>query len=177
MFIGYLEGKTHNFDDAGAFSDVSKQLPAHQWHSTWLGAAGLTHLAWFAAHICSGQPTASPAEGNWSTRDWMHSKKRNSMTDLTVNRLVRCHCNLQLQSAFEDFDYDVLPWDIEMVIAEPDAVVDDNAVVAAADAAALRDLQGPDYFENVAQEQQGPARRQRRQPARFRDDPTGLLDN
>jgi hypothetical protein len=26
------------------------------------------------------------------------------------------------------------------------------------------------YFENVAQEQQGPARRQRRQPARFRDD-------
>ena len=53
------------------------------------------------------------------------------MTDLTVNRLVRCHCNLQLQSAFEDFDYDVLPWDIEMVIAEPDAVVDDNAVVAA----------------------------------------------
>ena len=30
-------------------------------------------------------------------------------------------------------------------------------------------LQGPDYFENVAQEQQGPARRQRRLPARFRD--------
>ena len=86
---------------------------------------------------------------------------------------VGCHCSLQLQSAFEDFDYDVLPWDIEMVIAEPDAVVDDNA----ADAADLRDLQGPDYFENVAQEQQGPARRQRRQPARFRDDPTGLLDN
>ena len=66
---------------------------------------------------------------------------------------------------------------IEMVIAEPDAVVDDNPVVAAADAADLRDLQGPDYFENVAQEQQGPTRRQRRQPARFRDDPTGLLDN
>ena len=44
----------------------------------------------------------------------MHSKKLNSMTDLTVNRLVRCHCNLQLQSAFEDFDYDVLPWDIEI---------------------------------------------------------------
>ena len=60
------------------------------------------------------------------------------MTDLTVNRLVRCHCNLQLQSAFEDFDYDVLPWDIEMVIAEPDAVVNDNVVVADADAAALR---------------------------------------
>ena len=75
----------------------------------------------------------------------MHFKNRNSMTNLTVNRLVRCHCNLQLQSAFADFDYDVLPWDIEMVIAEPDAVVDDNAVVADADAAALRDLQGPDY--------------------------------
>ena len=58
----------------------------------------------------------------------------------------------------------------QRVIAEPDAVVDDNVVVADADAAALRDLQGPDYFENVAQEQQGPARRQRRQPARFRDD-------
>ena len=79
---------------------------------------------------------------------------------------------MQLESAFEDFDYGVLPWDIEMVIAEPDAVVDDNAVVAAADAAELRDLQGDesdDYFENVAQEQQGPARRQRRLPARFRD--------
>jgi hypothetical protein len=72
------------------------------------------------------------------------------MTDLTVNRLVRCHCNLQLQSAFDDFDYDVLPWDIEMVIAEPDAVVADEVGVADADAAALRDLQGPDYFENVA---------------------------
>ena len=46
-------------------------------------------------------------------------------------------------------------WDIEMVIAEPDAVIDDNAIVAAADAADLRDLQGPDYFGNVAQEQQG----------------------
>ena len=77
---------------------------------------------------------------------------------------------VQRLSDYDDFDYDVLPWDIEMVIAEPDAVVDDNAVVAAADAADLRDLQGPDYFENVAQEQQGPARRQRRQPARFRDD-------
>ena len=56
-----------------------------------------------------------------------------------------------------------------MQSAEPDAVIDDNAIVAAADAAELRDLQGDDYFENVAQEQQGPARRQRRLPARFRD--------
>jgi hypothetical protein len=98
----------------------------------------------------------------------MHSRKRNKMTDDTVNRLVRAHCNLQLQSAFDDFDFGVLPWDIEMIIAEPDAtiVADD---IAAADAAALQDMQGPDYFENVAQEQQGPARRQRRQPARFRD--------
>ena len=71
---------------------------------------------------------------------------------------------------------------------EPDAVVANDVVVADVDAAAMRDLQGPDYFENVAQEQQGPARRQRRQPERFRDDagpglglnllsyrPTGLL--
>ena len=75
------------------------------------------------------------------------------MTDLTVNRLVRAHCNLQLQSAFDDFDYDVLPWDIEMVIPDPDAPAPaDDAVVAAADAAALRDLQGEEYFERVAEE-------------------------
>ena len=41
---------------------------------------------------------------------------------------------VQRLSDYDDFDYDVLPWDIEMVFAEPDAVVDDNAVVAAADA-------------------------------------------
>jgi hypothetical protein len=48
---------------------------------------------------------------------------------------VRAHCNLQLQSTFDDFDFDVLPWDFEMMIAEPDTtIVADN--IAAADAAA-----------------------------------------
>ena len=60
----------------------------------------------------------------------------------------------------------------QLVIAEPDAVVDDNVVVADADAAALRDLQGPDYFENVAQEQQGPARRQRKQQSQPSQQPS-----
>ena len=124
-------------------------------------------------------PTTIPVserEGNqlaWSMKEFEH------YGDVTTKTPCR-FCGFEFKGSvadFEDFDYDVLPWDIEMVIAEPDAVVDDNPVVAAADAADLRDLQGPDYFENVAQEQQGPTRRQRRQPARFRDDPTGLLDN
>ena len=29
-FTGYLQSKTHNFDDEGAFSKVNKELPAHQ---------------------------------------------------------------------------------------------------------------------------------------------------
>ena len=68
-------------------------------------------------------PTTIPVserEGNqlaWSMKEFEH------YGDVTTKTPCR-FCGFEFKGSvadFEDFDYDVLPWDIEMVIAEPDA--------------------------------------------------------
>ena len=51
---------------------------------------------------------------------WFHSKKRNKLGQKTVERLVRAHTNLLLESSLEEWSASVLPWELEMVPEDPD---------------------------------------------------------
>ena len=52
---------------------------------------------------------------------WIHSKKRNRLGQLNVERLLRALTNLYIQEALNGPDgVDFLPWDIELVIEEPE---------------------------------------------------------
>ena len=37
-----------------------------------------------------------------------------------VERLVRAHTNLILEAVLEDWEANVLPWEVEMVVEEPE---------------------------------------------------------
>ena len=84
---------------------------------------------------------------------------------------------MKLEQQWEDFDYAVLPWDIEMVLAEPEAPQPDgrSAADVAADQAALAELvpRLDDYHnavdEQQANEQQGRNKRVRTLPPRLRE--------
>ncbi|KAH7422450.1 hypothetical protein KP509_12G009000 [Ceratopteris richardii] len=49
-----------------------------------------------AIRILSQDCSASPCERNWSTWALFHTKKRNRLSTLQLERLVYCHCNLRL---------------------------------------------------------------------------------
>ena len=176
-FADYVRTETHNFSKKAAFHESQHKLANHQWWQTWGTAAGLTHLTWFGSRTGSCATSASFAEGNWSVRDWIHSKKRNLLGTKTVECLLRANCNMKLEQQWEDFDYAVLPWDIEMVLAEPEAPQPDgrSAADVAADQAALAELvpRLDDYHnavdEQQANEQQGRNKRVRTLPPRLRE--------
>ena len=70
------------------------------------------------------------------TLGWIHSKKRNRLGQKNVERLVRAHANLILSRNLEEFDAKALPWEIDMIIEEPETVnevVVDESVVSAID--------------------------------------------
>ena len=52
---------------------------------------------------------------------WIHSKKRNRLGQKNAERLVRAHTNLILEAVLQDWEGHVLPWDIELIIEEPDS--------------------------------------------------------
>jgi hypothetical protein len=52
---------------------------------------------------------------------WIHSKKRNRLNQTNVERLVRIHTNLLLAGRLEEWSATALPWEIELIIDEPEA--------------------------------------------------------
>ena len=51
--------------------------------------------------------------------DWIHSKKRNHLGQVLVEKMVRAHGNLVLQEHWDDAD-NVLPWEQDMTISAAD---------------------------------------------------------
>lgn len=49
--------------------------------------------------------SSSAAERNWSTYDFIHSKKRNKLTDARARDLVYVHSNLRLVDKISAVDY------------------------------------------------------------------------
>ena len=60
--------------------------------------------------------SASGCEHSWSTEGWIHSNKRNRLGQKKVQRLVRTHSNLLLESNLEGWRPTSLPWEIDMQI-------------------------------------------------------------
>jgi hypothetical protein len=52
----------------------------------------------------------------WSIEGWIHSKRRNTLHQTLVGKLVHTNTNLLLSESFEDTLYHLLPWDIELII-------------------------------------------------------------
>ena len=107
----------HGMCDDEAFSDAAKCLQPFEWVRTYL--IYWPHLQWALMRLSSLQCSASACEHSWSIEGWIHSKKRNRLGQKNVERLVRAHTNLILEAVLEDWEAQVLPWDIELLIEEP----------------------------------------------------------
>ena len=62
----------------------------------------------------------SGCEHSWSIEGWIHSQKRNRLDQTNVQRPVRMHTNLLLGSRLEAWSATALPWEIELLIDEPE---------------------------------------------------------
>ena len=93
-------------------------MAAYKWTQVYMSP--WPHLSWAATRLVSMTCSASGCEHAWSVEGWIHSKKRNRMGQTTVDRLVRTHTNLLLESKLQDGTCAVLPWDLDMIIEEPD---------------------------------------------------------
>ena len=49
----------------------------------------------------------------------IHSKRRNRLGQVLVERQVRTHENLNLEQCLELYETGMIPWDIEMTVEEP----------------------------------------------------------
>ena len=82
---------------------------------------------WVALRVTSLTCSASGCEHAWSIEGWVHSKnfrkKRNRLGQKHVERLVRAHTNMLLDRSLNSFVATSLPWEMEMIVDEPDEVV------------------------------------------------------
>lgn len=76
-------------------------------------------LAWFAKKCQGVACSASACEHSWSIEGWIHSKRRNRLSQDTVEMLLRGHTNLGLKVALQESKRGGLPWDSELRIDEP----------------------------------------------------------
>ena len=93
-------------------------MPSFEWGRTYLYF--VADVQWAQMRLTAISPSASPCEHSWSIEGWIHSKKRNRLGQTNVERLVRTHTNLILEAVLEDWRPHVLPWEMEMVIEEPE---------------------------------------------------------
>ena len=73
-------------------------------------------IQWVAMRLGGLSCSASGCEHSWSLEGWMHSGKRNRLGQKKVQRLVRAHSNLLLESKLEGWRPTSLPWEIDMEI-------------------------------------------------------------
>jgi hypothetical protein len=114
-----LETKTHDMHADVAFSKAAQRMPPYQWANTYLRC--WPHLKFVATRLLSLSCSASGCEHSWSIEGWIHSKKRNRLSQVTADRLVRSHTNLLLQHRMDSEAADtVLEWEEEMEIEDPE---------------------------------------------------------
>ncbi|ESN90190.1 hypothetical protein HELRODRAFT_182681, partial [Helobdella robusta] len=98
---------------------AAKTMPGHKW---WMSFGAQTpELQKIAVRVLSQVTSAGSCERNWSTFDFIHTKKRNRLACKTVEKIVNVHCNLQLVTKIEDINYidEYIDW-------SSDADSDDN---------------------------------------------------
>ena len=90
------------------------------------GRALFDNLAWFTKKLCSVMTSASACEHMWSIAGWIHNKHRNRLTQPTVEKAVRAHGNLVLRKVMMERNKNVVTWDSQTVITEPDRYTDEQ---------------------------------------------------
>ncbi len=60
----------------------------------------------------------SSREYSWSIEGWIHSKRRDRLSQELVERILRAHTNLVLRESLDGSLHHLLPWDIQLVIDE-----------------------------------------------------------
>jgi hypothetical protein len=56
----------------------------------------------------------------WSITGWIHSKHRNRLTQPILEKVVRTHDSLVLRKTMMERNKNVVVWDSQTVITEPD---------------------------------------------------------
>ncbi len=62
--------------------------------------------------------SASVCEHSWSIEGWIHSKRRNRLSQELVERILRSHTKMTLRESLDTDLHHLLPWDIDLVIDE-----------------------------------------------------------
>jgi hypothetical protein len=91
--------------------EAAKTMPAHRW---WLSfGAHVPELQKVAVRVLAQVASASACERNWSTFDFIHTKKRNRLRSTKVRDVVYVHCNLRLTEKLENVNrvMDTVQWD------------------------------------------------------------------
>ena len=113
-----LATQSHGLDSNEAFSKIGCAMPSFEWASAFLYK--WPGLQWVAMRLTALSCSASGCEHSWSIEGWVHSKKRNRLDQTNVERLVRMHTNLLLSGRLEAWSAAALPWEIELLIEEPE---------------------------------------------------------
>ena len=92
------------------------------------GRALFDNLAWFAKKLCSVMTSALTCEHMWNIVGWIHIKRRNRLAQPTVEKVVRAHGNLVLRKAMMQRNKNVVTWDSQTAITEPDRYTDEQGV-------------------------------------------------
>jgi hypothetical protein len=103
---------------------AAKTIPAHRWWTAF--GSGTPELQLVATRVLSQCVSASACERNWSTFDFVHTKKRNRLSSTKVNKLVYIHSNLRLVDRIGTVGYteDTVKWTTEAVQEETDSESD-----------------------------------------------------
>ena len=72
--------------------------------------------------------SVSACEHMWSIAGWIHSKRRNWLTQPTVEKAVRAHDNLVLRKDMMERNKNVVVWDSQTEITEPDRYTNEQGV-------------------------------------------------
>ena len=118
---------------AGAFTERSMQRSHQSWVKTYMeditdssGRALFDNLTWFTKKLCSVMTSVSVCEHMWSITGWIHNKHRKRLSQPTVEKTVRVHDNLVLRKTMMERNKDVVTWDSQTAITEPDRYTDEQ---------------------------------------------------
>ena len=97
----------------GAFIPGRMKLPQATWIEAFL--EGVTDKSTELT-----MRSLSACEHCWSIEGWIHSKRRNRLSQELVETLLRTHTNLVMRESWDTVLHLLLPWDIEFAIDDPE---------------------------------------------------------
>ena len=105
LCVQYRFDDTVKDDDHGAFTPEMMKLPQATWIETFVEGVTdkrtelplFSELVWFVYKVSGVMCSPSTCEHCWSIDRWIHSKRRNTVHQKLVEKLVREHTNLVLE--------------------------------------------------------------------------------